>query len=234
MNIFNHIRAVVFDVDGTLFDTLPSLAAAANDVLVAAGLHKVPIADLRPALSTGLRPMFRQAIALQGQTLNPGIAASLEDDFMAHYTHHWLTQAPLYTGALDFIAKLRAREVKVGICTNRDRASTETLLQTASLGQCFDALVGLGDVSLPKPAAAPLLRAVELLGLSPAEVLFVGDSAMDARCAEAAGVRFAAHSSGYASQATDLLPQAMSFATYEQLQTWVLDHSSTMQEICHG
>lgn len=178
--------------------------------------------------------MFRQATALQGEALNPGVIASLEEDFMAHYTCHWLARATPYQGAADVIAALRAQELKVGICTNRDRASTETLLQTAALERRFDALVGLGDAPLPKPAADPLLRVIEQLQLSPAEVLFVGDSAMDARCAEAAGVRFAAHSAGYASQATDLLPQVMSFSAYEQFQSWVLDHTAPRQESCHG
>ncbi|HCY15183.1 MAG: hypothetical protein A2Z93_07975 [Curvibacter sp. GWA2_64_110] len=234
MNKSDHIQAVVFDADGTLFDTLPSLAAAANDVLIQAGLCEVPMALLRSALSEGLRPMFRQALALQATAPHENLAAQLEEDYLAHYMQRWLATAPLFARAAETLATLKSQGLKLGICTNRDRRSTDALLASAALAGSFDAIVGLGDAPAPKPAADPLLQVLQQLALSPSQVLFVGDSAMDARCAQAAQVRFAAHLAGYAGQPADLLPQVMGFEGYDQLTQWVLERLPAHKEACHA
>jgi len=70
MNHNDHIRAVIFDVDGTMFDTLPSLSTAANAVLVQAGWQEVAQSRLQPALNEGLRHLFHKAIALQKEGCN--------------------------------------------------------------------------------------------------------------------------------------------------------------------
>ena len=228
MNINNQIRSVVFDVDGTLFDTLPSLSAAANDVLANAGMREVSMSLLRSALNEGLRPLFRQAIALQSAPVDAVAANQLEIDYLAHYGRRWLSTAPLFAGVTEALAALRSQGLKLGICTNRDRASTEVLLASASIAGFFDAIVSLGDAPLPKPAADPLLLLMERLEVPPAETLFVGDSAMDACCAQLSKVRFAAHRGGYAAQPGDLLPHVLSFGGYDQLASWVLDHRSAL------
>lgn len=206
-----------------MFDTLPSLSAAANDVLAKAGLREVSMALLRPALNEGLRAMFRQAIALQPVPVDAAVASQLEIEYMAHYGQRWVSTTPLFAGVADALAALKSQGLKLGICTNRDRASTEVLLASASIADSFDAIVSLGDAPLPKPASDPLLLLMEILQVPPAEALFVGDSGMDARCAQLSQVRFAAHRGGYAGQAGDLLPNVLSFTAYDQLTGWVLD-----------
>lgn len=232
MNTNDHLKAIVFDVDGTLFDTLPSLANAANETLVQAGLRAVPPQSLRAALSAGLRPLFHQALALQAAA--PESAQQLEEDYLAHYTRRWLADATLFPGVAECLTTLRSAGLKLGLCTNRDRSSTEVLLAATGLTGHFELIVGLGDAPLPKPAADPLLLAIELMGLSTHQVLFVGDSLMDARCAEQAQVQFAAHRAGYASQATDLLPQILGFDRYEQLTQWVCQHLPVHKETSHA
>jgi len=224
MNKSDHIRAVIFDVDGTLFDTLPSLSAAANKVLVQAGWRAIPVSRLQSALNEGVRPLFRKAIALQSAGIDAQTAAQLENACLAQYLRHGLLTAPLFAGAADALMACKARGLKLGVCTNRDRASTDALLAAAGIADSFDAIVSLGDTPLPKPAADPLLLLLERLQVSTVETLFVGDSAMDARCAQLSQVRFAAHLAGYAVQTGDLLPNVLSFGSYQQLTSWLLGH----------
>lgn len=234
MNINDHFNAVVFDVDGTLFDTLPSLAAAANEVLEGAGLNAIALPMLRPALSEGLVPMFRQALALQAEAIADETAARLEHDYLALYMQHGLATARPFAGAAATLEAFAAQGLRLAICTNRDRASTDALLAAASFPVDFEVIVGIGDAPLAKPAADPLLRVLQRMGLSPSQALFIGDSAIDARCAQAAQVRFAAHLGGYASHPDDLLPQAMGFDAYDQLTQWVLRRLPTDKEACHA
>lgn len=230
MNTNAQLRAVIFDVDGTMFDTLPSLSGAANDVLAQAGMHEVPMSLLRSALNEGLRPMFRQAIALQSAPVDAVAATQLEIEYMAHYGRRWLSTAPLFAGVSDALATLKAQGLRLGICTNRDRTSTNVLLTSASIANYFDTIVGIGDAPMPKPAADPLLMVLERLGISAAEALFVGDSYMDASCSHLSQVRFAAHLGGYAGHTNDLLPNVFSFSGYDQLTSWVLGRLSAIEE----
>lgn len=233
MNTNDQIRTVIFDVDGTLFDTLPSLVAAANQVMLKAGLLPMPGTVLRPALSEGLRPMFRKAIEMQSMPVCVKVASELENEFMAEYTRHWLPAAPLFARVQETLTALKSQGLRLGICTNRDRTSTAILLASASIAELFDVIVSLEDAPRPKPAADPLLLALERLSMPAADTLFVGDSIMDACCARLCGVRFAAHLGGYAGQAADLLPNVLTFDAYDRLTAWVLDSITTNKDACH-
>lgn len=234
MNTNDQLRTVIFDIDGTLFDTLPSLAAAANEVMLKAGLLPIPEAVLRPALNEGLRPLFRKAIDMQSTPVFAKVANELENEFMAEYTRHWLPRAPLFAKVRETLTALRSQGLRLGICTNRDRASTAILLASESIAELFDVIVSLDDAPRPKPAADPLLLALARLSTSAADTLFVGDSIMDACCARLCGVRFAAHLGGYAGQAADLLPNVLTFDGYDRLTAWVLDSMNINKDACHA
>ena len=234
MNANPRFRAVIFDVDGTMFDTLPSLAAAANSVLMNDGLSEIRTDHLRPALNEGLRPMFRKAIALQPKAVDQARAAELETQYLAQYLQRWLLTAPLYAHVQDALSAFDMLGVKLGVCTNRDRASTDLLLKHAGIANLFDTVVGMGDAPRPKPAADPLLLALQRMGVSAADALFIGDSDMDAACARLAQVHFAAHLGGYASQPDDLLPNVVSFDGYGQVVAWVLACLSPIKDVCHS
>jgi phosphoglycolate phosphatase len=234
VNANAHFRAVIFDVDGTLFDTLRSLADAANGVLEKAGLQEIPAPLLRAALSEGLRPMFRQALALQTAVVAPAIALELEDEYLTQYMQRWLLTAPLYAHVRDALSAFDTLGVRLAICTNRGRASTEFLLEQAGIAKLFETIVGMGEAPHPKPAADPLLLVLQRLGIRAADALYVGDSRMDAACAQLAQVRFAAHLGGYAGQPGDLLPNVLSFSGYDEVIAWVLARLAPIKETCHS
>lgn len=227
-NMFTNdqLKTVLFDVDGTLFDTLPSLAAANNLVLKQAGLREVSTPLLRAALNEGLRAMFRKSIALQMAPVDAELATALENEFLQQYMQHWLAAATLYPHLPDALSTLQQLGLKLGICTNRDRASTEYLLAQSRVAEFFELIVGLGDAPYPKPAADPLLLALERMGGTAADALFVGDSSIDATCARSAHVRFAGHLGGYAVKPEDLEPNVFVFSDYGTLANWIVGHQA--------
>ena len=226
MLINEQFKTVLFDVDGTLFDTLPSLSAANNLVLKQAGLLEVATPLLRPALNEGLRAMFRKSIDLQMAPVDAELATALENEFLQQYMQHWLAAATLYPHLPDALSTLQQLGLKLGICTNRDRASTEYLLAQSRVAEFFELIVGLGDAPHPKPAADPLLLALQRMGGTTADALFVGDSSIDATCARSAHVRFAGHLGGYAVKPEDLEPNVFVFSDYGTLANWIVGHQA--------
>ena len=226
MLINEQFKTVLFDVDGTLFDTLPSLSAANNLVLKQAGLLEVATPLLRPALNEGLRAMFRKSIDLQMVPVDDELVMVLEKEFLQQYMQDWLAAATVYPHLHEALAALKQLGLKLGICTNRDRASTEYLLAQSRIAEFFELIVGLGDAPHPKPAADPLLLALERMGGMAADALFVGDSSIDATCARLAHVRFAGHLGGYAVQSADLEPSVFVFSDYGTLANWIVGHQA--------
>ena len=226
MLINEQFKTVLFDVDGTLFDTLPSLSAANNLVLKQAGLLEVATPLLRPALNEGLRAMFRKSIDLQMVPVDDELVMVLEKEFLQQYMQDWLAAATVYPHLHEALAALKQLGLKLGICTNRDRASTEYLLAQSRIAEFFELIVGLGDAPHPKPAADPLLLALERMGGMAADALFVGDSSIDATCARLAHVRFAGHLGGYAVQSADLEPNVFVFSDYGTLANWIVGHQA--------
>lgn len=235
MNISDQIQSVVFDIDGTLLDTLPSLTSAANDVLLQAGWSSVAPESLRPVLSEGLGALFHRALSLQPNAVPDAVAQRLEVVFWDRYSHEWLRKATVFEGVREVLVLLREKGLTVGICTNRDRASTTALLDSTDLSGFFDTIVGMGDATCAKPGAAPLQLAMQRLGAIPSATLFVGDSGIDAACAHAAEVRFAAHLCGYARTAADLRPNVMDFSVYSELGDWITARTAAPLEAArHG
>ena len=226
MLINEQFKTVLFDVDGTLFDTLPSLSAANNLVLKQAGLLEVATPLLRPALNEGLRAMFRKSIDLQMVPVDDELVMVLENEFLQQYMQDWLAAATVYPHLHEALAALKKLGLKLGICTNRDRASTEYLLAQSRIAEFFELIVGLGDAPHPKPAADPLLLALERMGGMAADALFVGDSSIDATCARSAHVRFAGHLGGYAVKPADLEPNVFVFSDYGTLANWIVGHQA--------
>jgi phosphoglycolate phosphatase len=231
MNKNNHFRAIVFDVDGTLFDTLPSLTGAATQVLQARGLQPVAPAQLKGSLNEGLLSMFSAALGLNVAQSRAEEVQVFQQECMRVYCDEWLARATLFAGAADCLGQGREEGLILAICTNRDKASTQMLLKMASLEQLIGVVVGMGDALRPKPAPDPLITVLDQLSIAPEQALFVGDSSMDAACAQSAGVRFAAHLRGYAVEPSDLLPQATRFADFTAFAQWVIESIQVSQEV---
>jgi phosphoglycolate phosphatase len=185
-------RAVLFDFDGTLADTAPDLAAAANRLLAEQGREPLPLERLRPFASAGARGLVHAAFGVK-----PGDAeyAALRESFLDFYAERVCHETRLFPGIAELIRELRAREIRWGIVTNKSTRFTEQIVLALKLEpDC----VACGDTTPHlKPHPASLLHAAAQLKLAPTECCYLGDDLRDMKAAIAAGMRPIAVDWGY-------------------------------------
>lgn len=183
------IRAVLFDLDGTLLDTLPDLHAAASAMLRDMGRPELPLESIRAYVGRGIPNLIKRVLANSlhvAEDPNPPPPEAVVS-YRRHYARENGRNAKVYPGVLEGLTALRAQGVPLGVVTNKADVFIQPLLEQTGLSGYFDVLVG-GDL-LPKvkPDPMPLVWACGRLGVSPAEALFIGDSLNDALAARAAG-----------------------------------------------
>ncbi len=191
-------RLVMFDLDGTLMDSVPDLAAAVDKMLMLLGRPPAGVARVRDWVGNGSRVLVRRALA--GQLDHDGVADELADEALALFMQayaggHELTA--VYPGVRDCLDWLRERRVKLAIITNKPAQFIEPLLEENGLAGYFDWLVGGDTLPQQKPDPAALFWVMDKAGVEPSESLFVGDSRNDVRAAKAATVRCVALTYGY-------------------------------------
>ncbi len=191
-------RLVMFDLDGTLMDSVPDLAAAVDKMLMLLGREPAGIERVRDWVGNGSRVLVRRALA--GGLNHDGVADELADEALALFMQayaggHELTA--VYPGVRECLDWLREREVKLAIITNKPAQFIEPLLEEKGLTGYFDWLVGGDTLPQQKPDPAALFWVMDKAGVAPGESLFVGDSRNDVRAAKAATVRCVALTYGY-------------------------------------
>jgi phosphoglycolate phosphatase len=191
-------RLVMFDLDGTLMDSVPDLAAAVDKMLMLLGREPAGIERVRDWVGNGSRVLVRRALA--GKLEHEGVSDELADEALALFMQayaggHELTA--VYPGVRECLDWLREREVKLAIITNKPAQFIEPLLEEKGLAGYFDWLVGGDTLPQQKPDPAALFWVMDKAGAAPGESLFVGDSRNDVRAAKAATVRCVALTYGY-------------------------------------
>lgn len=187
------IHAVLFDLDGTLVDSLPGISWAAQLALteVRPGCE---LPDLRAFVGPPIREVLRLAL---GES-NAGTLADLEAAFRRHYNTEGWRQSFTYADVPDTLAALSAAGLCMGVVTNKPQAPTRRILDHLDLTRFMDVVVTPDSQSPPFASKTETLAAaLQARGLAPALTLFVGDSEDDAAAACACGVHFAAVASGY-------------------------------------
>lgn len=189
-----NVQAVLFDLDGTLLDSAPDLAAAANVVRVNHGLEALPLANYRPYVGTGARGMLRIALGLEPGT--PEFDVQREVFFQA-YEGLLMQHSELFQGVPELVDALERAAIPWGIVTNKSERFTYPIVaMEATLARA--GVVVCGDTTPhSKPHPAPLLHASERLGQIAQGVIYVGDDERDMQAARAAGMRGIAADYGY-------------------------------------
>lgn len=219
-------RALLFDLDGTLADTAPDLAAAVNRLRAARGLTATPYELLRPFASAGARGLIGAAFQLQ-----PGDQGyeELRVAFLDNYESELAGESRLFDGINTLLEELNKANILWGIVTNKASRFTEPLLP--QIGLHHAACVISGDTTPhPKPHPAPLLEAASRLGLAPADCWYVGDDLRDIQAGQAAGMPTVAAAWGYCGAMEPSAWEADAIAlTPQDLLMQIREHLATVQ-----
>ncbi|HTS23480.1 MAG TPA: phosphoglycolate phosphatase [Casimicrobiaceae bacterium] len=179
------VRAVLFDLDGTLADTAGDLAAALNRVREDRDLPPLPVAELRPHASDGARGLLGAGLGVTRE--NPEWE-TLREAFLDYYAAGLAIHTRLFDGAEDVLSGIEQRGLAWGVVTNKAARFTLPLLDWLGLAARADVVVCGDTTPQTKPHPAPLLHAAEALGVGAASCVYLGDAERDVVAAHAAGM----------------------------------------------
>ena len=202
------LRAVLFDLDGTLIDSAPDLAGAGNDMRAARGLAPYPLEHFRPMVGAGARGMIARAFDVGPQ--DEGFAA-LRDEFLQRYESRMTRETCVFASMLPVLDALHASAVPWGIVTNKIARFSEPLVRALGLTPTAATLVCGDTTPHAKPHPEPLLEAARRLGVMPAHCVYVGDDVRDVQAGRAAGMATIAVRWGY-------------LGAGESIEDWGADH----------
>ncbi len=179
------IQAVLFDLDGTLLNTLDDLADSMNDTLRRQGYPVHPVEQYKYMVGNGMRMLAVRA--LPEQCRDERCVQQVLELFMQRYNRHALDKTRPYDGVLETLTALRQRQIYTAVITNKAHAAAQIVL-SRYFEHCFDVVFGQkeGIPTKPDPQSTKLVLAQ--LGVSPEQCLFVGDSGVDMQTAQNAGV----------------------------------------------
>ena len=188
------LRAVLFDMDGTLLDTAPDFIAVAQAMRLARGLTPVADQQIRDVVSGGARAMVLSAFDVDPMSDE---FETLRLEFLERYQSHCAVYTRLYDGMEQLLQDIEQAKLIWGVVTNKPLRFAEPIMQQLGLASRSSVLVCPDHVSRSKPDPEPMLLACRKLQLDPSTVLFVGDDLRDIESGRAAGSKTAAVRYGY-------------------------------------
>lgn len=188
------VRAVLFDLDGTLVDSAPELGAAADRMRIERGMPSLPLSAYRPMAGAGARGMLGVAF---GITPEDAQFAELREEFFKNYEALMLDGSHAFDGVELLVSRLVDRDLPWGVVTNKASRFTGPLTRSQSLFDTATAIVSGDTTPFAKPHPAPLLEAARRMGIDPRHCVYVGDDLRDMVAGRAAGMRTVAVAYGY-------------------------------------
>lgn len=191
------IRAALLDLDGTLLDTAPDIAAAANAMLADLRLPALPAATVREFIGSGIPRLVERSLQAAGVPLACAHLETALRSFGDHYRRLNGSSSAPFPGVVEALGRMRAAGLRLACVTNKASAFTVPLLERTGLAPLLHAVVTPDQAGARKPDPAPFLHACRALGVEPAAAAVIGDSANDAEAGRAAGCRVVLVTYGY-------------------------------------
>jgi phosphoglycolate phosphatase len=188
---------LVFDLDGTLAETAPDLAATLNMILEREGLRPVPYETARAMIGGGARLMIERGLAHSGVRLPNEKIDRLFQDFLDHYEAHIADASTLFPGTVSALDRFEAAGWRFAVCTNKIERASVLLLEALGIADRFMAICGKETFPASKPDRRALLMTIEKAGGNPNNAIMVGDSKVDIETAQNAEVPVIAVDFGY-------------------------------------
>lgn len=206
--------SVIFDLDGTLIDSVPDIHATANRVMGELGFAPLARAEVQAFVGKGLPNLVARLLERHGQDPSGALHAPTMTRFEAEYlTAHSMTT--LYPGVLTALSQLAARGAALGVCTNKPLAPARAVMDRLGLLAFFSVILGGDSLAVRKPHPDHLHATARALGRS--RIIFVGDSEVDAETAHAAGVPFLLYTEGYRKSPLDQIAHNAAFDEWTDL-----------------
>ena len=207
---------IVFDLDGTLVDSVADLHAAMAEVLRAEGAAALDLAEVRGFIGHGIPDLVARCAGAAG--VAPERHGPMVEAMLRIYGANPATLTRPYPGVVAALDILATRGHKLGLCTNKALAPTLAILRATGLFSFFSTVIGGDSLPQRKPDPAPLHAAFAALG---APGLYVGDSEVDAETARRASLPFALYLEGYRKAPPEALAHDFAFVDWADLPVWV-------------
>ncbi|KQQ82113.1 phosphoglycolate phosphatase [Aureimonas sp. Leaf324] len=202
-------RAVLFDLDGTLVDSLPDIHAALNETLESLGEPPFTIEAVGRMVGQGVQILIGCAYEALDKEIDPATRDKIAERYLAIYSARSTELTTLNAGATDCVRILAERGIALGVVTNKPGAETADILAHFGLADRMAMVVGGDAGPRKKPAPDLIIFACRQLGIEPGDALFVGDSENDVEAARAAGMPVVAMRGGYTASDVDALGAAL-------------------------
>lgn len=190
-------KAILFDLDGTLIDSAPDIAAATNELLAGHDLPPLRLDQVKSIIGEGIRKLVERAFIASGAPLSDGDLDEADRAMAPIYRRHLTGLTRLMPGVRETLTHFHLAGVAMGVVTNKPQLATREILLHFGLTDYFGAIVGGDAVTRKKPAPDALLLALDRLQAGPRDALMVGDSVADAGAARAAGIPVVLLRGGY-------------------------------------
>ncbi len=202
------IKALLFDLDGTLADTAPDLAYALNQTLIKAGRSPLPFEPIRALASNGSAPLIELGF---GSDLDQAELERHRQQLLSIYLDNLTRETTLMPGMEPLLLQLEEQQLAWGVVTNKPARFTKPLMQQLGLSERASCIISGDTTAHSKPHPGPLLHASELIGLQPQQCIYLGDARRDIEAGKRAAMTTIACRFGY-------------LAANDEIERWGADH----------